>query len=469
MIVTSETIFSTIVDATLEEIKSVERILVCEDGSTLLKNDRFYTGLINYLRSNGIHVTTDYGVEIRNEVDFSLLTLRDYQLTIVRKALLHNRGIVQSVTASGKTRCVVALSMCFNGKITIIVPTGYLMQQTVSVFKEFGIHTNGVGYGSKFDDSRIQIFVDKSAVNALNKCTEAGEHIRDSELLIIDEGHHVPANTYITICEQCKAEFRYVFTATAFDDPTIEDRTKRDLTLMGLIGPIIVNIRGKELRSKGYIANSVVTILPIHSGNVFGIWNPRAVYKIGIVNNKVRNSKIAHLAVSLKSGAYRTMIFVMHKKQGFSICSQIAKELGSEVLFVMGGETTVLYQASGTVKTLSWSMDKIAEYINRDNGCIVVATRVLDEGIDIPSLNCVIMAAALKKYRRYVQRIGRGMRPKSGDNTCYIFDFYDTNHKMLEAHSKERMNTYVEEEFTFSESVEQTERLLGIKLNLGEC
>jgi superfamily II DNA or RNA helicase len=93
-----------------------------------------------------------------------------------------------------------------------------------------------------------------------------------------------------------------------------------------------------------------------------------------------------------------------------------------------------------------------------------VTTQVLDEGIDVPAVNVLIMATGLEKYRRTVQRCGRGMRPKPGQNKVFIFDFYDENHPYLKKHSDYRMWTYREEEYDISESLEQTMEIIGCPL-----
>jgi superfamily II DNA or RNA helicase len=76
------------------------------------------------------------------------------------------------------------------------------------------------------------------------------------------------------------------------------------------------------------------------------------------------------------------------------------------------------------------------------------------------------MATGMKKYRRTVQRAGRGMRPKNGTNKVYIFDFWDENHLFLKRQSEYRLWTYREEEFDISESLNETANGMGIPIEI---
>lgn len=78
---------------------------------------------------------------------------------------------------------------------------------------------------------------------------------------------------------------------------------------------------------------------------------------------------------------------------------------------------------------------------------IVISSPIFDEGVDIPSLDCVILAGGGKSQVKLLQRIGRGMRHKDGDNTMKIYDFLDDTNKILLRHSEKRIETYASEGF----------------------
>ena len=78
---------------------------------------------------------------------------------------------------------------------------------------------------------------------------------------------------------------------------------------------------------------------------------------------------------------------------------------------------------------------------------VLIATTIVDEGLDIDKINVLILAGAKKSDRQYLQRVGRALRRKRGENVVIIYDFYDTGHRLLDKHTKKRHNLYLKEEF----------------------
>ncbi len=55
---------------------------------------------------------------------------------------------------------------------------------------------------------------------------------------------------------------------------------------------------------------------------------------------------------------------------------------------------------------------------------LLVATQLADEGLDVPELDCAILAAAGKASNRATQRAGRTARPKGAEPV--VFDLVDS-------------------------------------------
>src|SRR5699024_3107799 len=78
---------------------------------------------------------------------------------------------------------------------------------------------------------------------------------------------------------------------------------------------------------------------------------------------------------------------------------------------------------------------------------VMIATSLIDEGVDISGINALILGAGGKSLRQTLQRIGRAVRKKKDDNTTQIFDINDMTNRLLYTHSKERRKIYEEEDF----------------------
>jgi superfamily II DNA or RNA helicase len=344
----------------------------------------------------------------------------------------------------------------------ILVPSGFVMEQTADKLEQFGCGPVGrVGFGYAYrPDREIQVAIVDSAYRSMN--SEHSPWVTEPDMLLLDEAHHARAMMWSSVCSACQAKYRWAYTATVHDDP--KKYSYSDLLLFGLIGPVIFEIRSKELRDRGHLAYPLVTMIKPKTGKI-PVWGWRPVYNAGIVNNKVRNSLITSIAQSCYDGGYKSLIFVGRKEQGHKLANRLAM-LGTECLFVHGGATVWQYLPSGARHQYTWSIKELADYVNDRDRAAVITTQVMDEGVDIPIINVLIMGTGMKKYRRTIQRAGRGMRPKKGNNRVFIFDFWDENHKFLESQSEYRMWTYREEEYEISSSLEYTEEVMGIRLNI---
>jgi DNA repair protein RadD len=61
---------------------------------------------------------------------------------------------------------------------------------------------------------------------------------------------------------------------------------------------------------------------------------------------------------------------------------------------------------------------------------VIVNIDVLTAGFDCPSVSCIVMARPTRSEIRYVQAIGRGLRPAPGKTDCLILDHSDTTERL---------------------------------------
>jgi superfamily II DNA or RNA helicase len=129
-----------------------------------------------------------------------------------------------------------------------------------------------------------------------------------------------------------------------------------------------------------------------------------------------RNGKIVRLA---ETSTGPVLILVNHIEHGNDLFSFL-DALGEDVIFLNGGS-----------KKRNEKMDHR----------IIIATSIFDEGIDIPHLKHLIIAAGGKSAIRTTQRIGRVLRRFPGKNVAMVHDFVD-NCRWLKKHYLERRAIY---------------------------
>jgi len=153
------------------------------------------------------------------------------------------------------------------------------------------------------------------------------------------------------------------------------------------------------------------------------------IYTIGIVRNRMRNNIIANF-IKEQALLGKTSIAFTKILEHADILYAMLTEKGVHAEIVNGA-------VSGDLRE-----DLRTKLNNKEIQCIV-ATSAWREGIDIPSLNCIINAAGYLAPTPVIQMAGRGLRAFEGKEEAIIVDCLDIG-KHLSTHCVERLQTYKE-------------------------
>lgn len=411
----------------------------------------FPTGLISkaikFFNLRKIHV---HQVDIRQPVQRTLpLSLseeveqREYQQEVVNKACEIDRGIIKVATGGGKT--VIASSIIANRGVTptiFYVPSVDLLAQAKSEIEKF-IRYNGLKFSVgqlssvKKEIGDITVMTNQTAVASLGgkyvsyddeeKKEVISEElkemrkdivdlIRSCKLFIGDEVQHWAAETCQIISDaSVSAKYRWGISATPFRDKN------DDMLIEGCFGRTIADINASFLIERGYLVKPTIYFLPIDMK--INAKNYANVYKHGIVENEERNLKIAKLANIYKEKGNNILILCKHISHG-----NMLESLIPDSIFLHGEHSA---------KKRKEHIDKIR--LGGSN--VTIASVIFDEGIDVRSLDTLILAGSGKSPTRALQRVGRILRPFAGKNQVTVFDFMDKC-QYLNEHSLRRKQIY---------------------------
>jgi superfamily II DNA or RNA helicase/intein/homing endonuclease len=235
----------------------------------------------------------------------------------------------------------------------------------------------------------------------------------------------------------CKEDSQYYSVLTTMTAPirlgltaTLPTSKEGQLILEGLIGEVIGETTLAEGIELDFLSVPKVKLIPVPNNNeVRDLRQYNEIYDAVITNNRARNRLVLQEIRDLNERGLTTLTFVSKIEQGNNLV-EIAKTLNLPITFIQGsteGEDRELYRIALHEKKI----------MN------VIATTVFKEGINVKSLNAIIIAGGGKSELALLQTIGRGLRRDEGKSEVLIVDFVDCS-RYISEHFCERLKIYTE-------------------------
>ena len=422
-----------------------------------MRSKRIYVGLLDkivsfcksYNYSYSFEENKFYGLpfEINEEISYEgvkgymgsicSFSPRTYQVEGVYDALRHNRKLLISPTASGKSLMIYAIVRYYTDKrkkILVVVPTTSLVEQMVGDFRDYGWDTDSYCHKiysgkEKYSDLPVTITTWQSIYKLDRKFFE------DYEVVIGDEAHQFKSKSLIGIMTKlADAKYRFGFTGT------LDGTQTHKWVLEGVFGPSYKVTQTAELMSQGHLATLDINCLVLkHSPQKFEAFEDEVQY---IINHDKRNSFIKNLAVDLKGNTL--VLFQRVESHGavlYDLINSSTKDT-RKVFFIHGGVNTS-------------ERELVREITEKEDNAIIVASYgTFSTGINIKNLHNVIFASPSKSRIRNLQSIGRVLRKGKNKNKAVLYDIsddctYGSRKNYTLNHLIERIKIYNEEDFNY--------------------
>lgn len=341
-----------------------------------------------------------------------------YQEQIIHDLVEKKRVILAVATGGGKTISAIIATNALNKKTLFITHKLDLLYQTYENYREYTNKRIGIIGDGRFEEGEVTIGTTGTLYNIIKKDPEyALEFFAQYDFLIVDEAHRVSSKSFNTIAKYCvNAEYRLGLTATPFMKTQEED-----MLLEGAISQYQLEVTPKQLIDLGILAQPYFFYIPVEGEIYKTEWDE--IYHNGIVEYEPRNEAVIKIALERAAKNDKILIVVLHLNHGEILYNKL-KDTNCRTSWVNGSDKTSVRR-------------KVLNEISNDKIDCIIATNIFDEGIDITSINCVILAAGTKSAPALFQRAGRSMRRKA-NNKCLIIDFIDYQHKILLNHSVKR-------------------------------
>lgn len=341
-------------------------------------------------------------------------------------------GVVVLPTGAGKSY-VAQLAMARSGRSALIVtPTLDLVAQWhLNLERAFGIPCGIIG-GGTYDLKPITVTTYDSAYIHMERIGN------QFALLIFDEVHHLPTQTYALGAIHAIAPYRLGLTATP--------ERESELTYDQLLGPIVYTQSIRALAGENLALYETVQYeVDLDPDERAQYDEYRECYLNFIRENRIRvgtpNGWTEFLRLSSRSPQGRVALHAHRAQRAITQHCRAKMKLLDNLLAQHRNDRTIIFTAdNATVYKLSREYlipaithqspvrerRAILDGFNSGEFPVVVTSKVLNEGVDIPAANIAIVLSGSGSVREHVQRLGRILRA-AADKTAILYELVAKN------------------------------------------
>jgi superfamily II DNA or RNA helicase len=340
-------------------------------------------------------------------------------------AMFENKqGLIHRQPGTGKTQIALYFVATVGTRTLVVVHTKDLLEQWVNYARK-SIPDMPIGIIASGKEQVEQLTI--ATIQTLFRRNYKTDWWRQFGATIIDETHHVPAETFDQVIAHSTSRYRFGLSASKTRADHMEPLMHSN------IGPVI-----HELKFNSPVPVRVVKVKTDFKagkqGNMVGpIWLQRKRWH-GMIKSlcadPARNAKIAR-AVGKRLDEGRSVLVLSRRIDHLQNIQAALAERGhdSEVL-----------AAKLTPKN---ERREMVEAFKRGEIKCVLATQLADEGLDVPILSCVCLAFPGKHADLIMQQVGRALREYKGKETAVIIDIVDPLVKTLRSQWHKRRRAYL--------------------------
>ncbi len=383
-----------------------------------------YSTILPWIREQGIHNAVPRWPRLTLKLHDSREP-HDYQLTALEAwEQANRRGSIVLPTGAGKTFVALKAIGRVNAPTVVLAPTLDLVYQWYAVLSNAFQSEIGVYYAGERCVRPLTVTTYHSAGDLI------AEYGNTFKMLICDEVHHLPARTWGEAALMSPAPFRLGLTATY---PSEQEQTGERWRLDDLLGPIVYTQRletlvGKQLAE--YRTQRIRVELNVEERAAYD-----AAYEIYAGFFRERNLRRSHgprwLQEMMRLSAFdpqarrallarQRLLRVLGSCEGkFAALEALLREHSGERILVFTESNTVAYAIARrylvpviSCETAMAERKHILDAFQAGHYKVVVTSRVLNEGVDVPEAKVAIVLGGGASKREYLQRLGRILRKK---------------------------------------------------------
>lgn len=335
------------------------------------------------------------------------------------------RGVVVLPTGAGKTAVAVQAIEKVGRSALVIVPTLALLKQWYSVLQEsFGGSVEvGLLGGGYHEITPLTVTTYDSAYIHMERY---GDRFA---LVVYDEVHHLPAPKNAIIAKMMLAPYSLGLTATP-------ERPDGGHELLPELAGKICYRRSADDLAGTYLAPYEMVRIPIEltAHERYEYAQADAVYRDFLAKHRLSMrspedwQRFILVASTSHSGGRDALMAVRRRREiqtnalrKTATLETLLRRHWEDRCIVFTKSVEEVYALSTrflipgiTYETVAKERKEILDRFREGRYRTIIASDVLNEGVDVPEANVAIILAGSASHREYVQRLGRILRPRDG-------------------------------------------------------
>lgn len=318
------------------------------------------------------------------------------------------RAVVISATGTGKT-ILSALDVRHVDprRMLFVVHREQILDAAMAAYqKVLGVELHELGkyVGARKDLSARYVFATIQSISQPeNLARIAPDHF---DYVLIDEVHRAGAQSYRRLVDHLEPEFLLGLTATP-------ERTD-GFNVFELFDHNVPY----EIRLQAALEENMLSPFHYYGVTDYVDATGTTVEDTSELSRLVAGERVAHLVQALEkyghAGAVRGLIFCARREEAY----ELAQLLNDEFVFGKRLRTRAL---SGTDPVEE--RERVVAQLERGELDYLLTVDIFNEGIDIPSINQIVMLRQTQSSIIFTQQLGRGLRKWEGKDHLRVIDF----------------------------------------------
>lgn len=411
--------------ARMDALKAQEKktlIFQTEDGAPYT-----YSGLAQELGQM-------FGWKLQNNIEYPAsralpwskppaFELRPYQVSAVQALVNARHGAVELPTGAGKSAVIEQLIKHHGLKTIVITPSKSITAQLYAgLVERFGTRYVGMYGGGKKKANKLITVCTAQGLARLDPKEEAYQELQSADVLIFDESHTCPAETFEKVCLGLGgyAPFRYFLSATQVRADGSE------VVLKGITGPIVYRKSFVELANDGYLARPIFRVFKVPTTGSPNGGDVNRETRNQLFNNPHVNALAADIALKAVTIANRQTLILIDE---YSQHDMLKNYLQHAYTFISGESS----QEEREAAIRDFNDGKIK---------ILIGTSAISVGVDLRPVGCLIYLQGGTSEVQVKQALGRGTRVVPGKTDVWVVDFIVKGSRSMERHANARIAIY---------------------------